>query len=455
MSKLEVKVVGDQVQFYDPLNEWNKTSISFQRTLRLPDDGKVYPLPPSLGVFPISRVDDYLDKVPEEWKKTGGIFLPMYQREAMWLKFEQNGKAPKAIKVGVGKVNAVTGEAWNNSLSKQDYVVAGDNMQQWLDGINGGNGVIKQFVAMPLGGGYTVEAQVTGEEKFGGIQLMVFESKYRPQPQPRPFVQPKQIPQPQPWNPIPQIPPQPWNPHMPTPPPMLPNVPIVMPHNVPCTVMSCSMVAPQQMAPTVPNTMFGFAPQLQQQHAPQMEQMVSRMKKSESKISQAQAPMRHSVSHAIPESSFAMDSLDDFVNAERSMSRSEEAKEMGISAGGKMKQKIIQDPFGVNHWDTTCFGRCFVHIVNSAMYQQITGKAPPSTPISAKTYSSYGYKWYDMYEENVSSVQGSNILDNVKSVKEIDQEKYAFPQQDDSTVYINANQVQKIPNKNHVRDGDW
>jgi hypothetical protein len=157
------------------------------------------------------------------------------------------------------------------------------------------------------------------------------------------------------------------------------------------------------------------------------------------------------------------DSLADFLSNEevqpvicrRRRSSAPQAKEMGISAGGKMKQKIVEDPFGVDHWDTECFGRCYVHIVNSAMYEQITGKVPPSTPISAKTYSSYGYAWYDVYEENVSGVKGSNILDNVKTVKEIDQEKFAFPQQDDKTVFISGNQVQKIHNKNSVRDGEW
>ena len=50
--------------------------------------------------------------------------------------------------------------------------------QMWLDGINSGKkGIIKQFVAMPLGMGYTVEGQVTGEEIHGGLQLCVFEPK--------------------------------------------------------------------------------------------------------------------------------------------------------------------------------------------------------------------------------------------------------------------------------------
>ncbi len=34
----------------------NGFAVSFQRTLRIPDDGKTYPLPPDLGVFPVRRV---------------------------------------------------------------------------------------------------------------------------------------------------------------------------------------------------------------------------------------------------------------------------------------------------------------------------------------------------------------------------------------------------------------
>ena len=38
-------------------------SINFQRTLRIPDDDKTYPLPPGLGKFPIEKVQDYFDQV--------------------------------------------------------------------------------------------------------------------------------------------------------------------------------------------------------------------------------------------------------------------------------------------------------------------------------------------------------------------------------------------------------
>lgn len=51
--------------------------IEFHRTLRIPDDGKIYPLPPSLGLFPICKVDDYIDRVPLTWRQHGGVFIPV------------------------------------------------------------------------------------------------------------------------------------------------------------------------------------------------------------------------------------------------------------------------------------------------------------------------------------------------------------------------------------------
>ena len=168
---IKVKVFGDSIDFERHL------SVSLQRTLRIPDDGGEYPLPPGLGTFPVRRVSDYEDRVPKTWRARGGVFIPMYQREAMWLSFDSLLGTPCAVKVGVGKVNAITGKSWKERLkdSPQDYFVVPD--QPWLDGINAGSGFIRQFVAMPLGMGYTVEGQITGEERWGGLQIKVFAPK--------------------------------------------------------------------------------------------------------------------------------------------------------------------------------------------------------------------------------------------------------------------------------------
>jgi hypothetical protein len=183
---LPVRVQDDRVSIGD------RFAATFQRTLRIPDDGRAYPLPPGLGRFPLARVGEYAERLPADWGPDD-LFLPMYQREALWLGFDGATWKPNAVKVGIGGVNAVSGGPWDEELhaEPQDYLVTPD--QPWLDGINVGDGRIRQFVAMPLGAGYTVEAQLTGAETVGGVQLLVFEpmpGRFPDRPPPMPDAPP-------------------------------------------------------------------------------------------------------------------------------------------------------------------------------------------------------------------------------------------------------------------------
>jgi hypothetical protein len=120
--------------------------------------------------------------VPEQWLKRGGVIMPMHQAEAMWIRFSAGhwrgeGEYPFAIKIATGKVNAVSGEPWTAHLNRdpQDYVVI--PKQPWLDGYCVEKGTIRQFVAMPLGQGYSVEEQLTGEPEWGGVQVLGYPMK--------------------------------------------------------------------------------------------------------------------------------------------------------------------------------------------------------------------------------------------------------------------------------------
>jgi len=100
----------------------------------------------------------------------------MYQSEAMWLDFTAYSDYPFVLKVAAGKVNAATGEDWEDGLHRgpQDYLLVPG--QPWLDGYAVEKGVIRQFVAMPLGEGYSAEEQVHGTAEFGGVQLLAHET---------------------------------------------------------------------------------------------------------------------------------------------------------------------------------------------------------------------------------------------------------------------------------------
>jgi hypothetical protein len=299
--------------------------ITFQRTLRIPDDDNSYPLPPGLGSFPIRRVDDYADRVPEAWRAMGGVFIPMYQREALWLSF--SGAQLVAVQVGIGKVNALTGRRWSERLTKrpQNYLVCPD--QPWLDGINAGDGFIRQFVAMPLGMGYTVEGQLTGEEQHGGIQIRAIVSK------------------------------------------------------LPARTLE------REMAYSVADC--------------------------------ASSPA------------------------------------MGLGAGGKMKQEIYPDEYGIETWDRDKSGRVFVHIANSMAWREITGEEPPPTPVSARLYAEHGFPWFELYDEGKGDIEGSKTLAGVKTITEVDDDKGFGPQQDDATVEISPDDVKTIKDNTLVGDGNW
>jgi hypothetical protein len=190
--------------------------------------------------------------------------------------------------------------------------------------INAGEGFIRQFVAMPLGSGYTVEAQVTGKEERGGIQIVVYEAK----------------------------------------PGRFPDQPPEVPPGI---------------------------------------------------LRVASAPMSFGALEGV----------------------------MGLGAGGKMRQKIYPDPHGLDTWDAGNTGNLTVHIVNSLMVREITGKAPPPTPISAETYTQYGLPWFDLYDEQMGDIAAPDALKRVKSAAELDREKGLPPQREDGSISVPDEQVKK------------
>ncbi len=166
--------------------------INFQRTCRVPE-GQVNSLPAGLGSFPVFRVKDFKSGAPKDWKEEG-YFLPMYRQEAMWMNFRRGyTENPKALIIGAGNINAVSGKPFDPSLQKggrgkkkkssleiklekeQNYLVVPP--QPWIDGWKAEDGKVYQFVAAEMGSGETVEGQITGKEVAGGIQMIVYDPK--------------------------------------------------------------------------------------------------------------------------------------------------------------------------------------------------------------------------------------------------------------------------------------
>lgn len=302
-------------------------TIDFQRTLRIPDDGRDYPLPPGFGSFPLRHIDDHAARVPSNWLQRGGVLLPMWQAEALWLKFsssvipDRDCNYPFAIKVATGKISAITGKKWEKGLSinPQNYLVAPE--QPWLDGYCVEKGLIRQFVAMPLGQGYSVEEQLTGAAEFGGMQIEIFPMRRE-----------------------------------------------VFERKFPADVGK-----------------FAIAP-------------------SDSDLEE-----------------YSCGLLNDCV-------------EMGLAPGGRMRQTIYEDPHSIQDWDIGHGSRCFIHLVNSATWQAITGTRPPTQPPTARQYSDAGFPWFDYYDAESKALDGSKTLAGVKSVKEKGLEQGLLPLPENESV---------------------
>lgn len=146
--------------------------IDLLRTLRLPEDEQQHRLPPDLGRFSLRKVEELKSSIPETWLDRGGVLVPMFQAEALWVRFE--GNYPFAVKLGTQGINALNGELWTDGLDveDQDYVVS--TSQPWIDGYDLGSGSLRQFTALPLESDHAANVQLAGQSDIGALRLLAF-----------------------------------------------------------------------------------------------------------------------------------------------------------------------------------------------------------------------------------------------------------------------------------------
>ncbi|GAA2278459.1 hypothetical protein GCM10010234_13610 [Streptomyces hawaiiensis] len=367
-------------------------AVRFIRTLRLPETG-THPLPPGLGEFPVRRIADYADRVPEEWRARGGVMLPVYLREAMWLSFAGTSE-PAALQVGVGKVCAVSGRPWSDRPARgpQNYVVL--PRQPWLDGINSGTGTVRQFVAVPLGLGATVEGQVTGEEVWGGVQLQSFALNDRELARWREEERLRQVP------PAP-VPPGGYGAAMPA----AFGSPAAGGYGAPAAGgygAAMPMAAPAAPGAVPPPAATGAAP------AP------------------GAAP---SAPASVPRAAAAM----------------------GLGVGGSMRQEVYQDDRPLSDWSEQPSGRVFVHLVTPPEWRRITGEAAPPSPVDRAAYTRAGLPWFDYFDQDAEDLAPTDTLQSVKPVGDWlgdDHEPWQPPTPGQTQ------QLKDAPGR-PVADGDW
>jgi hypothetical protein len=338
----------------------------------------------------------------------------------MWINFEAS--RPFAVKVFLGGINAVSGESSNEDMatrlrrntllsqgqSVQDYVVP--PRQQWLDGVAKSDGRVMQFVAAPMGNGYSVEAQMTGKDSVGGLQFEVIPLKVRTLGNLDNQADPTHL-----------------------------SIKVKNPQGdemhfkmKPTTTLSKLMDAFCQRENLSGSATKSYHIDAQNHHRIQPSILPSflrfkaiplimssgylrvyRFKACKSKISTSSCH----IPNAYNQGAVILVRLEQLGGGGPSPVR---ATEMSLAPGGLIKQTIIKDDIPAGEWDVDSAILVNVQLINAVIFKTITGVTPPKTPISATTYAKHGFPFYETYKEPSGVVGG---LRSLKSVGEMDMEK--------------------------------
>lgn len=246
----------------------------------------------------------------------------------------------------------------------QDYIVT--PQQPWLDGIACGDGYVKQFVAMPLGEGYSVEAQLTGQEVAGGLQFEITPAKSI--------------------------------------------------YDEELEVLSLG--DPNVMQVFI-KTLTGKTITMLTKPSEKIEMIARRIEEREGiPVDQQRFVYAGKVfEHGRPLSSYRVYPESTIHLVLRLRGGGDSRFAVGVAAGGRIKQAIHKDLSTSDEWLTGNPIVFNVQLLNSKAFKAITGKEPPTTPVTAKTYSENGFPFFDMYEEK-SQVFGN--FDAVQSIAEMD-----------------------------------
>lgn len=388
----------NEIRITDPSNG-SELKIGFWRTVRIPEDGTVYNLPAGLGRFPLLEASQFQDKLSPNGLKNIDCVFPMYDREAMYMEFIASKynfspgriQSPYAIRPYVGGVNAISGKTvqeQSSSMSltdpevrvkmrvegkgmdtrdisppsaEQDYILADASARdvsvrpQWLDGIALSPGRVKQFVAVPFGSGESVEAQKTGKDSTGGIQLEI----------------------------IPSLPLSRLRRHL------------GQQITIYTASLGANIYAPVQLDAGALVWDYVYALEIQEGIPMDQVRCIFRGKHLE--------PFGRLSHYDITDQSTIH-----VILKLRGGGGSEPPvpKRMAIGAGGAISQNIKRDFQDPAIWDPSRAIRLNIQILNSLAFEEVTGLIAPPTPINFNTYRSLGIPFFQYYVEDAQAVSG-------------------------------------------------
>ncbi len=351
--------------------------VQFHRTVRVPEGRSPAQLPPNLGVMDFEPVKKYKTNCPSDWEPEG-YFAALHETEAMWMSFAPIN--PVAVLVGAGGINALTGEKLGTKLEKGNYLVAPP--QPWLDGWKDKDGTVYQFVATAhkAGDGNTVGEQLIGKEsKTGALAFAVFD--------PRLGAKLKTV-------------------HEPA-------------HSALMSMFSDTTIGGGGVSSTMGSFGAGAgastvmdwgSDNLVKFASPNfgatgMSVSCNTMTTSLMPSSSGPKVFRHSAARG---SSLKLRAAS---GPRKPLNPALALPEMGIGKGGKIEQKIYEDPHGLDVWKTKPTRAGVIYLVNAEVFAEITGIEVPK-PVGHEHYKGV---WFGMHDKDLKDVPGTDKFSGLKS----------------------------------------
>ncbi|CAN9137106.1 unnamed protein product [Alternaria alternata] len=343
----------------------------------------------------------------------------MWQREAMWLNFEPK-QHKWAVRVFMGHVNTISSHTIEETADKevedqqQDYIVIPG--QPWLDGICVAPGVVRQFVAMPLGSGYTVEGQKTSKEQHGGLQLEITPELF-PKQRLWSYGKDKHI--------------------------------VKSARGFPSGLDE--MKTPEQLGRNIGDVLRSYPADSIYEEPLKIKHLAKPGSGSPGQLPMApikdtlEIPSASALHSLLPEQvtefSSKTESLDynseDNTKRELEVNDARDISAMGLAAGGKLSrakytfvlllltqnvvQDIYKDPYPATLWNHSAARILHVHILDPVSCEKVTHIVPRPPSMDAKAYTEASGQFFVVKEKVDERLHGGDF-DNVKSVIQMDQQ---------------------------------